>query len=275
MKRKLEKVTSSSQAPPETKRRKVDSHRPADSIIDFVREEVSGSFVHIPFPHPSSRQKRFLQDQDISLISSQKKNRNHWLHGFGSNLGQMLFHVAHSIMVTRTLTKLALSLTTLETFLKNLIFCCRGWPATLKVSFLTRLLSMVHFYILFLPCSFQSMNQDKESPSMSINQKSLEIPLRAWGLSSLSLLCLTPAFCLTAQWFFRNWKRKKRKVHPVHETYPPQPSEKILARKSLLVLTDESRYNWTHEISKSKSYRMYGARHKRQTRISITFRVVI
>lgn len=51
-----------------------------------------------------------------------------------------------------------------------------------------------------------------------------------------------------------------------------EQKEVILPRKSLLVLDDNSRYNWNHEIKSRKSDKINGKTIKRNTRISITFR---
>lgn len=51
-----------------------------------------------------------------------------------------------------------------------------------------------------------------------------------------------------------------------------EQKEVLLPRKSLLVLEDNSRYNWNHEIKPRKSDKINGKTVKRNTRISITFR---
>lgn len=51
-----------------------------------------------------------------------------------------------------------------------------------------------------------------------------------------------------------------------------EQKEVLLPRKSLLVLEDDSRYNWNHEIKSRKSDKINGKTIKRNTRISITFR---
>ena len=45
--------------------------------------------------------------------------------------------------------------------------------------------------------------------------------------------------------------------------------------KTLIVMTGESRFNWYHGIAGRKSDNFNGQRHKRQRRVSITFRKVI
>jgi alkylated DNA repair dioxygenase AlkB len=47
-----------------------------------------------------------------------------------------------------------------------------------------------------------------------------------------------------------------------------------LPRRSLVVLTGKSRYEYTHEIAKRKSDRINGDRVQRDTRVSLTFRTV-
>lgn len=46
----------------------------------------------------------------------------------------------------------------------------------------------------------------------------------------------------------------------------------LLPRRSVVFLMGASRYSWTHEISKNKTYKHDGKTHKNGTRTSITFR---
>lgn len=62
---------------------------------------------------------------------------------------------------------------------------------------------------------------------------------------------------------FKNKNDKKEK----HEV--------LLERKSLVVITDEARYNWTHGISSREKDKWLGKIIHRKTRISLTFRKVI
>ena len=54
-----------------------------------------------------------------------------------------------------------------------------------------------------------------------------------------------------------------------------QKEDLFLERRSLLVLTDEARYQWTHEIPGRKSDIMAGVRYSRGRRLSITLRTVL
>ena len=49
----------------------------------------------------------------------------------------------------------------------------------------------------------------------------------------------------------------------------------ILEPRSLLIMKDDSRYNWTHEIPARKSDIINGIKHPRSRRVSLTFRTVI
>ena len=51
-------------------------------------------------------------------------------------------------------------------------------------------------------------------------------------------------------------------------------SEVLLEKKSLAVMTQRSRYEWTHEIPKRKYEMMSGMRKVRNRRISLTFRTI-
>jgi alkylated DNA repair dioxygenase AlkB len=50
---------------------------------------------------------------------------------------------------------------------------------------------------------------------------------------------------------------------------------KILESKSLLVLKEEARYNWSHEIPARKLDNFLGCKFPRGKRVSITFRIVL
>ena len=60
------------------------------------------------------------------------------------------------------------------------------------------------------------------------------------------------------------YKLDKTKKYPV-----------LLDPGSLVVLSDEARYNWLHEIPDRKSYMWDGVKYPRQRRVSLTFRKVI
>jgi alkylated DNA repair dioxygenase AlkB len=51
--------------------------------------------------------------------------------------------------------------------------------------------------------------------------------------------------------------------------------EQVLRRRSVVILQDEARYQWKHEIKARKSDIIEGKRQNRDTRISLTFRRVI
>ena len=51
--------------------------------------------------------------------------------------------------------------------------------------------------------------------------------------------------------------------------------EILLEPKSLIVITDESRYKWTHGIPSREKDKWMGKINYRKTRISLTFRKVI
>lgn len=48
----------------------------------------------------------------------------------------------------------------------------------------------------------------------------------------------------------------------------------VLAPRSLLILSGEARYDWTHEIPARKSDVIEGMRQPRARRVSLTFRIV-
>jgi len=56
---------------------------------------------------------------------------------------------------------------------------------------------------------------------------------------------------------------------------PEQKQSVFLARRSLVVLQQESRYSWKHSIPKRKSDKQNGQKLARQRRVSLTFRSVI
>jgi alkylated DNA repair dioxygenase AlkB len=47
----------------------------------------------------------------------------------------------------------------------------------------------------------------------------------------------------------------------------------LLSPRSLLVLSDEARYQWQHGIARRKSDRWHGQRIERGRRLSVTFRL--
>jgi alkylated DNA repair dioxygenase AlkB len=49
----------------------------------------------------------------------------------------------------------------------------------------------------------------------------------------------------------------------------------LLMPRSIIVLEDNARYNWTHGIPVGKNYKIYGKSFPRKTRISLTFRKII
>ena len=49
----------------------------------------------------------------------------------------------------------------------------------------------------------------------------------------------------------------------------------LLKPKSLLILNDHARYNWTHGIKANKAFNFNNSKYSRRTRISLTFRKVI
>jgi len=53
-----------------------------------------------------------------------------------------------------------------------------------------------------------------------------------------------------------------------------EPISVLLPRRSLLILTGEGRYCWSHSISPRKSDAISGISFSRETRISLTFRKV-
>jgi alkylated DNA repair dioxygenase AlkB len=57
--------------------------------------------------------------------------------------------------------------------------------------------------------------------------------------------------------------------------YTKEKIEVLLEPRSLVILKDEARYDWTHGIQGKKSDFFKNQKHERNTRISLTFRSVI